>query len=301
MLSLHCAKSPPFPAAQQGIAVSDVVVQEGGTVSGLTHFDKVISVDQNPIGHTARSDVGTYTDLLGKVREFFAELPAAKIKGLQPKHFSCNNKQGMCTACAGMGYRLVEMYFLPTVRLICEECHGMRLNPISLAVSYKGKNFGEYLKITVEQMHNVFQYNRRIARILDTLIAVGLGYLTLGQEMATLSGGEAQRIKLSRELGKRGTGTTLYLLDEPTMGLHSDDIGKLLAVLQKLVDKGNTVIAIEHNLDVIRSADCIVELGPGAGDKGGELLCCGTPEQIAIVPNSPTAPYLSAKVRTNHC
>jgi excinuclease ABC subunit A len=198
----------------------------------------------------------------------------------------------MCTACWGMGYRKVEMHFLPPVRVVCEECHGLRLNPISLEVQYQGKNFGQYLNCTVDEARVVFQNHPRIIRILDTLIAVGLGYLKLGQEIVSLSGGEAQRIKLSRELAKRSTGKTLYLLDEPTTGLHSDDIKKLLAVLHKLVDKGNTVVMIEHQLDMIKNADYVIDLGPDAGSKGGEIVCQGTPEEIAKCSHSWTGKYL---------
>jgi excinuclease ABC subunit A len=284
-----------LPALRKGLDECDTITLACGRVDGISQIDKVIAIDQNPIGHTARSDVGTYVDVLGKVREFFSMLPASQIKGLQPRHFSCNQRKGMCTACWGMGYRRVEMHFLPPVRVVCAECAGLRLNPVSLTVQYKGKNFGEYLNSTITEARHAFETHPKITRILDTLISVGLGYLTLGQEMVSLSGGEAQRIKLSRELGKRATGKTLYLLDEPTTGLHSDDISKLLALLHRLIQKGNSVILIEHNLDVIRSADWVVELGPDAGEKGGQILCCGTPEEIMRNPQSPTAPFLLAQ------
>lgn len=285
-----------LPAASQGASqwsnAQDTIHYKGCTVSGLKNIDKVISIDQNPIGHTARSDVGTYVDVLGRMRDFFASLPQAKAKGLQGKHFSYNHRRGMCTACWGMGYRKVEMHFLPPIRVICEDCQGLRLNPVSLEVQYSGKNFGQYLQLTVDEARAVFANHPRIIRPLDTLISVGLGYLKLGQEMASLSGGEAQRIKLSRELAKRSTGKTLYLLDEPTTGLHSDDIKKLIGVLQKLVDKGNTMVIIEHNIDIIKNADFIIELGPEAGDAGGQIVCTGTPEQVAKHPTSWTAKYL---------
>jgi excinuclease ABC subunit A len=226
------------------------------------------------------------------MRDFFMSLPLARTKGLQGKHFSYNHRRGMCTACWGMGYKKVEMHFLPPVRVVCEDCQGLRLNPVSLEVKYAGKNFGEYLRMTVDEVRAVFANHPRIIRPLDTLISVGLGYLKLGQEMASLSGGEAQRIKLSRELSKRSTGRTLYLLDEPTTGLHSDDIKKLLGVLQRLVDKGNTMIIIEHNFDVIKNADYIIDLGPDAGEAGGEVVCAGTPEVVAKHPTSWTAKYL---------
>lgn len=271
---------------------SDSVVIDGATISGLSQFDKVISIDQDPIGHTVRSDVGTYVDVLTRVRDFFSSLPAARTKGLQPKHFSYNHRKGMCTACWGLGYRRVEMHFLPAVKVVCEECHGMRLNPVSLEVTYKDKNFGQYLDTTVDEARLVFENHPRITRILDTLIAVGLGYVKLGQETASLSGGEAQRLKLSRELAKRSTGRTLYLLDEPTTGLHSEDIQKLLAVLHRLVDKGNTMIMIEHHLDMIKNADYLIDLGPEAGEKGGHVVCTGTPEQVAKFKQSWTGKYL---------
>lgn len=285
-----------LPAIQQGIHTTNEVFYKNSLVSGIEHFDKIISIDQNPIGHTVRSDVGTYVDLLARMREFFASLPLARTKGLQGKHFSYNHRRGMCTACWGLGYKRVEMHFLPAVRVVCEDCQGLRLNPVSLEVIYAGKNFGQYLDMTVDEVRKVFENHPRIVRPLDTLISVGLGYLKLGQEMASLSGGEAQRIKLSRELAKRSTGKTLYLLDEPTTGLHSDDIKKLLEVLQRLVDKGNTMVIIEHNLDVIKNADHIIELGPEAGEQGGELICIGTPEEIAAHPTSWTGLYLKEKV-----
>jgi excinuclease ABC subunit A len=270
----------------------DTVELESAGISGLSNFDKMISIDQNPIGHTVRSDVGTYTDVLTRLRDFFIMLPEARAKGLQPKHFSCNHRRGMCTACWGMGYRKVEMHFLPPVKVECEECHGLRLNPVSLGVKFAGKNFGEYLNMTVDEARIAFQNHPRITRILDTLIDVGLGYLKLGQESASLSGGEAQRLKLSRELAKRSTGRTIYLLDEPTTGLHSDDIKKLLKVLHRLVDKGNTMIIIEHHLDMIKNADYLIDLGPEAGEKGGYIVAKGTPEQLVKNSKSLTGLYL---------
>ncbi|MEI8124673.1 MAG: excinuclease ABC subunit UvrA [Parachlamydiaceae bacterium] len=284
-----------LPAATLGINSSDKATYKGCKITGLSNIDKIISIDQNPIGLTSRSDVGTYVDLLTRMREFFVSLPTARTRGLQGKHFSYNHRRGMCTACWGMGYKKVEMHFLPPIRIICEDCQGLRLNPVSLEVLYKGKNFGQYLQMTVDEVRVIFADHPRITRPLDTLISVGLGYLKLGQEMASLSGGEAQRIKLSRELAKRSTGRTLYLLDEPTTGLHSDDIKKLLGVLQRLVDKGNTMIIIEHNLDVIKNADYIIELGPEAGEDGGEVICTGSPEEVAKHPTSWTAKYLEFK------
>lgn len=269
-----------------------VIKIEGAEITGLSHFDKVISIDQNPIGHTVRSDVGTYVDVLTRIREFFVNLPAAKIKGMLPRNFSYNHRKGMCSACWGLGYRRVEMHFLPPVKVVCDECNGMRLNPLSLEVVYKGKNLGQYLDTTVDEARIAFADHPRITRILDTLIAVGLGYVKLGQETASLSGGEAQRLKLSRELAKRSTGKTLYLLDEPTTGLHAEDIQKLLVVLHKLVDKGNTMIMIEHQLEIIKNADYLIDLGPEAGEKGGSIVCTGTPEEVAKCKESLTGRYL---------
>lgn len=271
-----------------------------GKVKGLDQFDKVISIDQNPIGHTVRSDVGTYAEVLGRMRDFFVMLPEARIRGLGTRHFSYNQRQGMCSKCQGLGYRKIELQFLPPVKVVCEDCLGMRLNPVSLQVKYAGKNFGQYLETTVDEARIAFQDHPRITRILDTLIAVGLGYLKLGQETASLSGGEAQRIKLSRELAKRSTGQTLYLMDEPTTGLHSDDIAKLLGVMQKLVDKGNTMIVIEHNLEMIKSADYVIELGPDAGERGGELVCQGTPEEVVGCKGSWTGKYLQKELKMSN-
>ncbi len=256
-------------------------------------FNKLIVIDQNPIGHTVRSDVGTYVDLLSTLRTFYASLAKAQVKGLQPGHFSYNHRKGMCTACWGLGYKKVEMLFLPPVRVKCDQCNGLRLNPVSLEVEYQGKSFGQLLDMTVEETLLTFQMIPKARRIMETLISVGLGYLKLGQEIATLSGGEAQRMKLSRELAHRGTGKTLYLLDEPTTGLHPDDIEKLLALLHRLVDKGNTMIMIEHNIDMIKSCDFLFDLGPGAGEAGGKIIATGTPEQVAKNQKSLTGKYLN--------
>lgn len=272
----------------------DHVKWEYGSIEGIGHFDSVIEVDQNPIGTTVRSNVGTYVGLLERVRDFFAELPEAKVKGLKPGNFSFNHRKGMCSSCQGLGYKRVELHFLPPVEVVCEDCKGLRLNPISLSVYYQGKNFGEHLNTTVEEARLTFENIPRIRRILDILISVGLGYLKLGQEMHTLSGGEAQRIKLSGELAKRSTGHTLYLLDEPTTGLHSDDIVKLLHILHTLITKGNTIIVIEHNLDVIKNGDYIIDMGPGAGSRGGRIIATGRPEEIAMNKESITGKYLQS-------
>ncbi len=255
-------------------------------------FDKLIVIDQNPIGHTVRSDVGTYVDALPSIRTFFAALSAARTRGLLPRHFSYNHRKGMCTTCWGLGYKKVEMLFLPPVKVKCDQCHGLRLNPVSLEVTYHGKNFGQLLNMTIEEALLLFEMIPKVRRIFDTLISVGLGYLKLGQEIASLSGGEAQRMKLSRELARRGTGKTLYLLDEPTTGLHPDDIEKLLALLHRLVDKGNTMVIIEHNIEMIKSCDYLIDLGPGAGAAGGKIVAKGTPESLAKSKKSLTGQYL---------
>lgn len=282
-----------LPAIQKRAFEQEPVEIEGALVEGLSQFDKVISIDQDPIGHTVRSDVGTYTDVLPKLRELFASLPASLMRGLQPKHFSYNHRKGMCSNCWGLGYKRVEMHFLPPVKVVCEDCKGLRLNKTSLEVNYAGKNFGEYLQLTVDEARRIFENHPRMVRVLDTLISVGLGYLKLGQESASLSGGEAQRLKLSRELSKRATGKTLYILDEPTTGLHSSDVEKLLEVLHRLVDKGNTMIIIEHNLDVIRNADFVVDMGPEAGAGGGTIVAVGTPEEIMKSKGSWTGKFLA--------
>lgn len=282
------------PAVKRGLLTGeDTVTQPYGIVKGIGEFDKLIAIDQNPIGHTVRSNVGTYVELLDRMREFFAQLPEARAKGLKPGNFSYNHRKGMCTSCWGLGYNRVEMHFLPPVKVPCQECRGLRLNPVSLSVTYKDKNFGEYLHMTIDEAMVVFDSFPRIKRVLKTLIDVGLGYLKIGQEMVTLSGGEAQRIKLSRELSKRSTGRTLYIMDEPTIGLHSDDIQKLLKVLHRLVDKKNTMVIIEHNLDIIKNADHIIDLGPDAGEKGGTLIFSGTPEEIVKCKRSITGKYLA--------
>lgn len=255
-------------------------------------FDKLIIIDQNPIGHTVRSDVGSYSELFPVLRSFYASLALARVKGLQPGHFSFNHRKGMCSHCWGLGVKRVSLLFMPSVEVPCAMCKGLRLNPVSLEIAYENKNFGQLLEMTVTDARVHFSVLPKACRILDTLISVGLGYLKLGQEMVSLSGGEAQRIKLSRELAKRGSGKTLYLLDEPTTGLHPDDISKLLSLLHRLVDKGNTMVIIEHNLDVLKNADYLIELGPEAGAKGGYLISTGTPEELAKNPFSLTGKYL---------
>jgi len=262
-----------------------------GKLSGAT-WDQVVLLDQNPVGMTSRSDVGTYSDVLPKIRTFFARLPDAEIRGLQPRHFSTNHLKGMCSNCFGLGYKKVDLLFLPSVRVPCEVCKGKRLNPVSLEVQYKGLDFGEILNLTVAEAVQVFEVHKPIKKSLDLLIEVGLDYVKLGQEMQSLSLGESQRIKLAREIAKGGRSKTLFLLDEPTLGLHFSDVEKLLHLLHRLVDQGHTVVVIEHHVGVIESADWVVEMGPGAGVHGGQVVVTGTPETIAKSKRSMTAPFL---------
>ncbi|HPB90694.1 MAG TPA: excinuclease ABC subunit UvrA [Rugosibacter sp.] len=261
-------------------------------ITGLEFFDKVISVDQAPIGRTPRSNPATYTGLLTPIRELFAGVPAARERGYGPGRFSFNVKGGRCEACQGDGMIKVEMHFLPDIFVACDVCHGKRYNRETLEVRYKGKTIHEVLQMTVEQAREFFDAVPIIARKLQTLVDVGLSYIQLGQSAITLSGGEAQRVKLALELSKRDTGRTLYILDEPTTGLHFHDIEMLLSVLHRLRDQGNTIVVIEHNLDVIKTADWVVDLGPEGGDGGGKIIAAGTPEQVATVADSPTGEYL---------
>jgi excinuclease ABC subunit A len=263
------------------------------TITGLEHFDKVINVDQSPIGRTPRSNPATYTGLFTPIRELFAGVPAAKERGYEAGRFSFNVKGGRCEACQGDGVLKVEMHFLPDVYVPCDVCHGRRYNRETLEVHYKGKNITQVLDMTVEDAHAFFQAVPAVARKLHTLLDVGLGYIRLGQSATTLSGGEAQRVKLSLELSKRDTGRTLYILDEPTTGLHFHDISLLLKVIHALRDHGNTVVIIEHNLDVIKTADWIIDLGPEGGAGGGRILAQGTPEQVSKNPASFTGRYLA--------
>lgn len=262
------------------------------SISGFAHFDKVISVDQGPIGRTPRSNPATYTGLFTPIRDLFATVPSAKERGYSAGRFSFNVKGGRCEACQGDGVIKVEMHFLPDVYVPCDVCHGKRYNRETLEVLYKGKNIQEVLGMTVEEAYQFFSAVPLIARKLQTLLDVGLGYIRLGQSATTLSGGEAQRVKLSLELSKRDTGRTLYILDEPTTGLHFHDIDLLLKVIHRLRDQGNTVVIIEHNLDVIKTADWLIDLGPEGGAGGGQIVATGTPEQVAKNPNSATGKYL---------
>jgi excinuclease ABC subunit A len=261
-------------------------------IEGLKLIDKVIEVDQSPIGRTPRSNPATYTGVFTDIRDLFSQLPEAKIRGYKTGRFSFNVKGGRCETCEGAGLRLIEMEFLPDVFVPCETCKGKRYNRETLEVRFKGKSISDVLDMTVEEAITFFENQPKILRKIQTLGEVGLGYISLGQHATTLSGGEAQRVKLATELSKRDTGKTLYILDEPTTGLHFQDISHLLEVLQKLVDKGNTVLVIEHNMDVIKSADHIIDLGPEGGEGGGRIVAKGTPEEVAKNPASFTGKYL---------
>jgi excinuclease ABC subunit A len=261
-------------------------------IEGLFEVDKVINIDQSPIGRTPRSNPATYTNVFNAIRELMSRTPEARARGYAPGRFSFNVKGGRCEACAGDGQIKIEMHFLPDIYVTCDVCGGKRYNRETLQVHYKGKSIADILALTAEQGLELFANIPAIANICRTLVDVGLGYIQLGQSSTTLSGGEAQRVKLARELARRSTGRTLYLLDEPTTGLHFDDIKKLLSVLRSLTDKGNTVIVIEHNLDVIRSADWIIDLGPEGGDAGGRIVAEGTPEGVASVRSSYTGQFL---------
>jgi excinuclease ABC subunit A len=274
-------------------AASDLSVGAHDRILGLDQIDKVIDIDQSPIGRTPRSNPATYTKVFDLIRDFFAQLPDSRVRGYTPGRFSFNVKGGRCEACEGDGVKCVEMHFLPDVYVPCEICHGKRFNEATLEVKYKNLSIADLLDRTVDEALGLFVNHPNIHRALETLAEVGLGYIALGQPSPTLSGGEAQRVKLSRELSKRSTGRTLYILDEPTTGLHFDDIKKLLGVLNRLVDAGNTVVVIEHNLDVIKTADHIIDLGPEGGSAGGRIVACGTPEEVAAVPESSTGQFLA--------
>ncbi len=265
---------------------------EHDAIEGLEHLDKVIDIDQSPIGRTPRSNPATYTNAFTGIRELFAQVPEARIRGYQPGRFSFNVKGGRCEACKGEGIVRIEMNFLPDVYVPCEVCHGKRYNREALEIHYKGKSIADVLDMTVEEASSFFANIPSIHNKMKTLYDVGLGYMRLGQPATTLSGGEAQRVKLATELSRRATGRTLYILDEPTTGLHFADVARLLHVLQRLVDTGNTIVVIEHNLDVIKSADWIIELGPEGGDAGGYVIALGTPEEVAENEQSHTGHFL---------
>ena len=261
-------------------------------IEGIDNLDKVIAIDQSPIGRTPRSNPATYTGLFNDIRELFASTNDAKIRGYKAGRFSFNIKGGRCEACEGDGVKCIEMHFLPDVYVTCDVCKGKRYNRDTLEVKYKGKNIFDVLDMTVDEGLAFFENIPKISRRLKTLADVGLGYIKIGQSSTTLSGGEAQRVKLATELSKHSTGRTAYILDEPTTGLHSADVDRLISILQRLTDQGNTVIVIEHNLDLIKTADYIIDMGPEGGDMGGTVIACGTPEQVAEVKGSYTGYYL---------
>ena len=262
-------------------------------IKGLENVDKIVDINQSPIGRTPRSNPATYTQLFTPIRELFSGTPEARARGYKPGRFSFNVKGGRCEACQGDGMIKVEMHFLPDIYVACDICKGQRYNRETLDIRYKGKNIHDVLDMTIEDAVDFFSAVPNIHKKLDTLMSVGLGYIKLGQSAITLSGGEAQRIKLARELSKRDTGKTLYILDEPTTGLHFHDIKQLLAVLHELRDHGNTVVVIEHNLDVIKTADWVIDLGPEGGNGGGEIVAQGTPEDVATNKKSFTGKYLA--------
>ena len=268
-------------------------------IEGMEFVDKVVNVDQSPLGRTPRSTPATYTGVFSDIRSLFVNLPEAKIRGYKPGRFSFNVKGGRCEACGGSGYKTIEMNFLPDVTVPCEVCHGKRYNRETLEVRFKGKSIADVLDMTVDQAVDFFATVPDILRKIKTLQDVGLGYIRLGQPSTTLSGGESQRVKLATELSKRDTGNTVYILDEPTTGLHFEDIRILMDVLQKLVDRGNTVIVIEHNLDVIKQADYIIDMGPDGGRRGGRIVATGTPEEVAACGKGATAPFLQKELEMN--
>ena len=267
------------------------------SIEGLENVDKVVTVDQSPLGKTPRSNPATYTGVFSDIRALFVNLPEAKIRGYKPGRFSFNVKGGRCETCGGNGYKTIEMNFLPDVLVPCEVCHGKRYNRETLAVRYKGKSIADVLDMTINQAVEFFENVPSILHKIKTIQDVGLGYIKLGQPSTTLSGGESQRVKLATELSKKDTGKTLFILDEPTTGLHFEDIRILIEVLQKLVDKGNTVLVIEHNLDVIKLADHIIDMGPEGGRNGGYVLASGTPEEVAQNKNGFTSPFIAEELK----
>ena len=262
------------------------------SVEGTGNIDKLIEIDQSPIGRSPRSNPATFTGVFNDIRNLFEDTPDAKIRGFKAGRFSFNVAGGRCEACNGAGFKVIEMNFLPSVNVVCDECRGRRYKEDTLAVRYKGKNINDVLEMPVSEAYEFFKPIPNIARKLKALVDVGLGYVHLGQSAVTLSGGESQRMKLAAELFRKATGNTLYILDEPTTGLHFEDIKILLGVLQQLVEQGNTVIIIEHNLDILKSVDYIIDLGPEGGSKGGTIVAKGTPEEVAANPDSVTGPYL---------
>jgi excinuclease ABC subunit A len=281
-----------YPALMQKIYRSKNVPGRHKKVEGIDQIDKVINIDQSPIGRTPRSNPATYTGVFDHIRQLFAKTQEARARGYKPGRFSFNVKGGRCEVCRGDGQIKIEMHFLPDVYVPCEQCHGKRYNRETLEVRFKGKSIADVLEMSVEEAVEFFENVPKIARRLRTLHDVGLDYIRLGQPATQLSGGEAQRVKLATELSKIATGNTLYILDEPTTGLHFADVERLLEVLDRLVEQGNTVLVIEHNLDVIKSADHLIDLGPEGGDAGGEIVATGTPEQVAGSPTSYTGRFL---------
>ncbi len=286
-----------FPRLMYEVYGTRAVWAAHDSLEGHEGLDKVIDIDQSPIGRTPRSNPATYTGTFDMIRELFAMTPDAKIRGYKNGRFSFNVKGGRCEACKGDGIIKIEMHFLPDVYVPCEVCKGKRYNRETLEVRYKGKSIADVLDMTIEEACEFFQVIPKIHRKLATLMEVGLGYIRMGQPATTLSGGEAQRVKLAEELSKRSTGRTIYILDEPTTGLHFEDVRKLLKVLHDLVDKGNTVVVIEHNLDVIKTADWVIDLGPEGGTGGGLVVASGTPEDVARVKESWTGQYLATILR----
>jgi excinuclease ABC subunit A len=266
-------------------------------IKGLEYLDKVIEIDQSPIGRTPRSNPSTYTGIFTDIRSLYSNSPEAKIRGYQPGRFSFNVSGGRCETCKGAGVKTIEMNFLPDVLVQCETCNGKRYNRETLEIRYKGKSIADVLDMTVDQAVDFFENFPKIKHVVKTLQDVGLGYITLGQHSTTLSGGEAQRVKLSTELGKRDTGNTIYILDEPTTGLHFQDVQMLINVLNRLADRGNTVLVIEHNMDVIKVADHIIDIGPEGGSGGGLIVGEGTPEEIAKIKTSWTGKYLKSELK----
>jgi excinuclease ABC subunit A len=291
-----------YKAVSRRLMGSGEVPSAHTRIDGLEHLDKIIDIDQSPIGRTPRSNPATYTDLFAPIRDWFAELPESRVRGYKPGRFSFNVKGGRCEACQGDGLIKIEMHFLPDVFVTCDTCKGARYNRETLEIKFRGKSIAEILAMTVDEAQPLFAAVNRINDRLTILQRVGLGYISLGQQATTLSGGEAQRIKLAKELARRATGRTLYILDEPTTGLHFEDIRKLLEVLHALVDQGNTVVVIEHNLEVIKTADWIIDMGPEGGDGGGRIVGEGTPDMIAALEGSHTgrflAPLLPAPAKT---
>ena len=276
-----------YRSNQQPLPCKDIV--------GIENIDKIVTVDQSPLGKSPRSNPATYTGVFSDIRSLFVNLPEAKIRGYKPGRFSFNVSGGRCDACNGNGYRTIEMNFLPDVLVPCEVCGGRRYNRETLEVRYKGKSIADVLDMTINQAVDFFAGIPNILNKIKVLQDIGLGYIKLGQPSSTLSGGENQRVKLATELSKRDTGKTLFILDEPTTGLHFEDINTLLGVMNRLVEKGNTVLVIEHNLDVLKCADYIIDMGPGGGKNGGEIIATGTPEEIAFG-NSPTAQYIAEEL-----